>query len=113
VRILRRGVELLEVGGRIVYSTCSFNPVEDEAVVSTILTQMNGNKSTNCYFLLLSSSYSNVCEPCIFILLSLLLKLCFDVGTMELVDVSDRLPGLLRENGVSSWRVRLLNSCRV
>ena len=43
VRILRRGVELLEVGGRIVYSTCSFNPVEDEAVVSNVLSQMNGN----------------------------------------------------------------------
>jgi len=42
VRLLKRGLELLEVGGRIVYSTCSLNPVEDEAVLTTVLTQMMG-----------------------------------------------------------------------
>jgi len=42
VRLLKRGLELLEVGGRIVYSTCSLNPVEDEAVLCTVLTQMKG-----------------------------------------------------------------------
>ena len=36
-RILKRGIELLEVGGRLVYSTCSLNPVEDEAVIQKIL----------------------------------------------------------------------------
>jgi len=36
-RILKRGMELLEVGGRHVYSTCSMNPVEDEAVVQRML----------------------------------------------------------------------------
>ena len=30
--ILLRGLELLAVGGRAVYSTCSLNPHEDEAV---------------------------------------------------------------------------------
>ena len=30
--ILRRGLELLRVGGLLLYSTCSFSPVEDEAV---------------------------------------------------------------------------------
>ncbi|KAJ3220858.1 tRNA (cytosine(34)-C(5))-methyltransferase [Clydaea vesicula] len=37
LQILEKGIELLKIGGRIVYSTCSFNPVENEAVVAEIL----------------------------------------------------------------------------
>ncbi|KAL8435861.1 hypothetical protein ACSSS7_002149 [Eimeria intestinalis] len=40
--ILYRGLELLRVGGKIVYSTCSMNPLEDEAVIATVLSQQNG-----------------------------------------------------------------------
>ena len=36
-RIAKRGLELLEVGGMMVYSTCSLNPVEDEAVLYRLL----------------------------------------------------------------------------
>ena len=36
-RILERGLQLLAVGGLLVYSTCSFNPVENEAVVAAML----------------------------------------------------------------------------
>jgi len=32
-----RGLQLLRVGGLMVYSTCSLNPIEDEAVVSALL----------------------------------------------------------------------------
>jgi len=42
-RILKRGLELLNVGGRLVYSTCSFNPIENEAVVHRMLTQAEGS----------------------------------------------------------------------
>lgn len=41
-RIMKRGVELLEVGGRLVYSTCSLNPVENEAVLHRLLKDSQG-----------------------------------------------------------------------
>jgi len=37
LRILMRGLQLLAVGGILVYSTCSINPVEDEAVVAAAI----------------------------------------------------------------------------
>jgi 16S rRNA C967 or C1407 C5-methylase (RsmB/RsmF family) len=43
LRILVRGLELLKDGGRLVYSTCSFNPIEDEAVVSAAITIAKGS----------------------------------------------------------------------
>lgn len=36
-RITIRGCEMLKVGGTLVYSTCSINPIEDEAVLAQIL----------------------------------------------------------------------------
>lgn len=40
--IALRGLQLLRVGGRMVYSTCSLNPVEDEAVAAELLRRCAG-----------------------------------------------------------------------
>ncbi|KAL6656177.1 hypothetical protein ACP70R_007003 [Stipagrostis hirtigluma subsp. patula] len=68
VEIAMRGMGLLKVGGRMVYSTCSMNPVENEAVVAEIL------------------------------------RRCGD--SVELLDVSNELPDLVRRPGLSTWKVR-------
>eukprot|EP00727_Mastigamoeba_balamuthi_P004855 m51a1_g14368 putative trna (cytosine -c )-methyltransferase (800) ;mRNA; r:247386-250172 len=41
-RIAKRGAQLLRVGGKMVYSTCSMNPIEDEAVVAELLRWSQG-----------------------------------------------------------------------
>ena len=40
--IATRGAAMLRTGGRMVYSTCSLNPLEDEAVVAALLRQTKG-----------------------------------------------------------------------
>eukprot|EP00854_Cymbomonas_tetramitiformis_P013699 gene13699-16191_t len=42
LQIALRGLSLLRVGGIMCYSTCTFNPVEDEAVVSELLIRCGG-----------------------------------------------------------------------
>lgn len=64
-RIAKRGLELLAKDGLMVYSTCSLSPMEDEAVVASLLNQSEGG--------------------------------------LELVDVSEKLPGLKSSPGLTSW----------
>lgn len=40
--MLRRGLELLQLNGQLVYSTTSLNPIENEAVVSALLKEAPG-----------------------------------------------------------------------
>ncbi|XP_030496373.2 uncharacterized protein LOC115712258 [Cannabis sativa] len=68
IQIAMRGLTLLKVGGRMVYSTCSMNPIENEAVVSEIL------------------------------------RKCGE--SVELLDVSNELPQLVRRPGLKTWKVR-------
>ena len=50
LKILLRAMELIKKGGVVCYSTCSLNPIEDEAVVSAALREMNSDDI--CYQLL-------------------------------------------------------------
>jgi len=43
LQIAMRGVSLLKVGGLMTYSTCSFNPIENEAVVYELLKRYQGS----------------------------------------------------------------------
>ena len=36
---------MLKIGGRLVYSTCTFNPIEDEAVVA----EVNAGNTMSCF----------------------------------------------------------------
>ena len=46
-RILYRALQMLKVGGRVVYSTCSMHPVENEAVVSAAIGRAGGKDIIN------------------------------------------------------------------
>jgi len=83
VRILQRAMNMLNANGRIVYSTCSLNPVENEAVIAEALTLTQG-------ILALAPPLRDLI---IYVALG-----------FELVDVSSKLPELRRRSGLMDWR---------
>jgi 16S rRNA C967 or C1407 C5-methylase (RsmB/RsmF family) len=50
LRIALRAASLLEVGGLMVYSTCSMNPFENEASVAALLRGTGGAFAAVYYF---------------------------------------------------------------
>ncbi|VFQ99784.1 unnamed protein product [Cuscuta campestris] len=67
VQIAMQGISLLKVGRRMVYSTRSMNPVENEAVVAEVMHRCG--------------------------------------QSVELLDVSNELPHLIRRPGLKRWKV--------
>jgi multisite-specific tRNA:(cytosine-C5)-methyltransferase len=68
-RILVRALQMLKPGGRVVYSTCSMNPVENESVVVSAIERCGGPEK------------------------------------VDIIDCSDRLPGLKRYPGMHQWQI--------
>ena len=83
----------------MVYSTCSMNPVEDEAVVAEVSISpldffdffLKNNNSKSCLILVPMSVFPKILRKC--------------GGSVELVDVSSELPQLVRRPGVRKWKV--------
>lgn len=50
LNILLKGAELLKQNGILVYSTCSFHPAENEAVIAEFLRRTNQNESNEFYY---------------------------------------------------------------
>ncbi|KAK8042744.1 Multisite-specific tRNA:(cytosine-C(5))-methyltransferase [Apiospora phragmitis] len=69
IRILVRALQMLKVGGRVVYSTCSMNPVENEAVIVSAIERCGGPDK------------------------------------VDIIDCSQRLPGLKRNPGMFQWKI--------
>lgn len=73
----------------MVYSTCSFNPLEDEAVVMELLRRCNGIfHSRYLYKVIFKWNY------------------IYTIGAVSVVDVSGQLPDLKRSQGKTSWKVK-------
>jgi multisite-specific tRNA:(cytosine-C5)-methyltransferase len=79
-------MKMLDEEGRIVYSTCSMNPVENEAVVAAALKSDPGKQYPGVHSRMTRlHAYKSPIE-------------------YELIDVSSRLPALVRRPGLHTWK---------
>lgn len=75
LRILLRGLSNLKPGGRMVYSTCSLNPIENEAVIAAALRECGADPANG------------------------------KTGSVQIIDVSEQAPELKRRPGLTTWKV--------
>jgi len=43
ITLLKKAIAMTKIGGNVVYSTCSLNPLENESVITEIMRQVNNN----------------------------------------------------------------------
>lgn len=75
LRILLKGLARLRPGGRFVYSTCSLNPIENEAVIAAALRECGADPATG------------------------------KKGSVRVVNVDDQITDLKRAKGLTTWKV--------
>ena len=78
----------------MIYSTCSMNPIENEAVVCELLRQTKGLNPQFATLFWFLTRYVNL-------------------GSVRLVDVSDKLSGLERSPGLATWKVGKGRFCSI
>jgi len=86
-RILKRALTLVKVNGVVVYSTCTFNPIENEAVVANAI--LWSNRTKNKMNSTSTTSTTTTSKPAV-----------------EILEwPTNVLPGFIRRKGVLTWRV--------